>query len=714
MSVVKISQLNPANSVRADDTFVLVQSGLTLKTTADLMFDAVTIDRDLADKTYVNLAIRSAINTIINGAPTILDTLNELAAAIDNDPNFAATIIAQINTKVSTADFNSLFDTQLATKTTSDLSEGTNKFYTDSRARSAITVEGAGSYNSSTGVITVVGGVTSVNGNSGAVTLNTDNITEGSNKYYTDAKVRNAISTFGSFLSYNNTTGVISYNLEPTFDAVYLDSAITANNQAVTKEYVDNAINSSSTPVSATTTLEGALYGRTDSTEYIAPLQYYPTTRELFWHYASSNAVNMPQAGYPNAIFLYNDFAENNFAYECSITAYPIGSDVYVRWAYHPSLATSQEIYLGKILAYKYNRYTLGQNGIIVSNPDGFDGVIGFTEYTPSRHRLTYGYVRIVVSFQDGSNVALGYEAMNRLNTGGKNVVLGYKAGQIITDGANLVVIGEGAEPSSETAQNEVTLGNSDITKTRLRGALEIGGSTGTVGQVLKSKGSGTAPEWFNISTVAGTGSYTDLINKPTIPTDISNLTDTTGLLATETITNIVTTNLLPDVTGTGNDFTGNNILAPGGTTTGLSNVATSGSYNDLKDKPTLFNGSYNSLTDKPNLELAPVARSGSYADLTTKPSSADITEGGSNLYFTNARARNAISASGGISYDNATGIITSPTRLVEKPITPAGVPFNRRGDYCIDGVDLYICNADYSDGNTSIWVKFSGSTSWS
>lgn len=50
----------------------------------------------------------------------------------------------------------------------------------------------------------------------------------------------------------------------------------------------------------------------------------------------------------------------------------------------------------------------------------------------------------------------------------------------------------------------------------------------------------------------------------------------------------------------------------------GLAAVATSGSYNDLTDKPTLFSGSYEDLTNKPN--LATVATSGSYDDLLNKP----------------------------------------------------------------------------------------------
>ena len=73
--------------------------------------------------------------------------------------------------------------------TTTNITEGTNLYYTDARARAAISVTGSGSYDSATGVITVTGGVTSVNTLTGAVTLTTSNIAEGTNLYYTDARV---------------------------------------------------------------------------------------------------------------------------------------------------------------------------------------------------------------------------------------------------------------------------------------------------------------------------------------------------------------------------------------------------------------------------------------------------------------------------------------------------------------------------------------------
>lgn len=46
----------------------------------------------IANTAFVAGAISSAITNLINASPTALDTLNELAAALGNDPNFATTV----------------------------------------------------------------------------------------------------------------------------------------------------------------------------------------------------------------------------------------------------------------------------------------------------------------------------------------------------------------------------------------------------------------------------------------------------------------------------------------------------------------------------------------------------------------------------------------------------------------------------------------------
>lgn len=87
----------------------------------------------------------------------------------------------------------------LSNKTTSDLAEGTNLYYTDARARAAISENSTQlSYNSTTGVLTFTQG-------------DTDTVSEGAtNLYFTDARARSAISASGD-LSYNSTTGVMSF-----------------------------------------------------------------------------------------------------------------------------------------------------------------------------------------------------------------------------------------------------------------------------------------------------------------------------------------------------------------------------------------------------------------------------------------------------------------------------------------------------------------------
>lgn len=53
----------------------------------------------LATQTYVDTAASTAVANLIDSAPSTLDTLNELAAALGDDPNFATTIASNISTK---------------------------------------------------------------------------------------------------------------------------------------------------------------------------------------------------------------------------------------------------------------------------------------------------------------------------------------------------------------------------------------------------------------------------------------------------------------------------------------------------------------------------------------------------------------------------------------------------------------------------------------
>ena len=62
---------------------------------------------DKASTTYVDTKVAS----IVNSAPETLDTLNELATALGNDPNFATTISKQVGLKANAADLKTIATT---------------------------------------------------------------------------------------------------------------------------------------------------------------------------------------------------------------------------------------------------------------------------------------------------------------------------------------------------------------------------------------------------------------------------------------------------------------------------------------------------------------------------------------------------------------------------------------------------------------------------
>ena len=83
----------------------------------------------------------------------------------------------------------------LSNHTTANLTENTNLYFTNARARSAISASGDISYNSSTGVISfsqAASAVTSVNSLTGTVVLTTANI--GGRKCYRQCRICNSIT----------------------------------------------------------------------------------------------------------------------------------------------------------------------------------------------------------------------------------------------------------------------------------------------------------------------------------------------------------------------------------------------------------------------------------------------------------------------------------------------------------------------------------------
>ena len=233
-------------------------------------------------------------------------------------------------------------------------------------------------------------------------------------------------------------------------------------------------------------------------------------------------------------------------------------------------------------------------------------------------------------------------------------------------------------EPNELHPVSSIYLGNS---KRRVSfGSGSSGGGGGVVGDVSWGNIKGDIKNQIDLqneltikvnraelASVATSGSFNDLLDKPVIPTKTSELTNDSGFLTEQTLKTINGESIV----GEGNieigGGSGTQVQSDWAETNTesvsyiknkptLSIVATSGSFNDLLDKPTIptktseltndsgflteqtlktingesivgegnieisgFSGSYNDLTDKPNLST--VATTGSYNDLTNKPS---------------------------------------------------------------------------------------------
>ena len=84
-------------------TTIARQSAVSTHTSATTSVHGIADTSALATKTYADTAAATAVTNIINTAPGTLDTLNELAAALANDPSFASTVTTSIALKAPIA-----------------------------------------------------------------------------------------------------------------------------------------------------------------------------------------------------------------------------------------------------------------------------------------------------------------------------------------------------------------------------------------------------------------------------------------------------------------------------------------------------------------------------------------------------------------------------------------------------------------------------------
>lgn len=99
--------------------------------------------------TQTDAAISTAVNNLIGGSPGLLDTLDELAAALGDDANFASTVTTALAGKVNTSDLSESIDDRVAAL----LVAGTNITLTYNDAAGTLTVASTAGGLSGTGSV---------------------------------------------------------------------------------------------------------------------------------------------------------------------------------------------------------------------------------------------------------------------------------------------------------------------------------------------------------------------------------------------------------------------------------------------------------------------------------------------------------------------------------------------------------------------------------
>lgn len=291
------AELNILDGVTADYAEINILDGATLTTTELNYVDGVTssIQTQLNDKAPLaspaltgtptaptasagnnstqiatTAYVETAVANLVDGAPALLDTLNELAAAINDDAGFASTISTSIGEKVAksgdtmtgalTLHADPLNNLHAATKQYVDAAQSAAESYadglagnyevsgavsthagltsthgvtgdivgtTDSQTLTNKTIDGSNNTLSNIANASLVNDSITINGSltalGSSVTLDTDDVSEGTtNKYFTDNRAKDA----AGYILENATKS----NIAITYDDITHQLTVTAEN----------------------------------------------------------------------------------------------------------------------------------------------------------------------------------------------------------------------------------------------------------------------------------------------------------------------------------------------------------------------------------------------------------------------------------------------------------------------------------------------------
>jgi hypothetical protein len=271
-------------------------SAAAAQTAAESYADGLAVNYDpagaaAAAQTAAEGYADQAVADLVASAPETLDTLNELAAALQDNPDIISDLQDIAAGKQDTLTAGDNIDITGATISvtgldTDDVSEGTNLYFTDTRAKesAADLITNAIKTN-----ITITGdenGLT-ITAENGVADSTTTDLAEGTNLYFTDYRARTAIIP-GVGVSLNTATGYIDANLGTGLET---DGS---NQIQIDRTDVDTWYDANGAAAAAQTAAEGYADGLAGNYEVAGAAAAAQTAAES---YADGLAVNYDAAG---------------------------------------------------------------------------------------------------------------------------------------------------------------------------------------------------------------------------------------------------------------------------------------------------------------------------------------------------------------------------------------------------------------------------------
>ena len=477
---------------------------------------------DASTKGYVD----TAISNLIGGAPSTLDTLDEIAAALNDTANFADTVVLKTGSTMSGA-------LAMGTNKITGLGNPTNaqdavtKFYLDNTVLAPSNL---------TGPITSVGNVTSIASQTGTGT-----------KFVVDTSPTLVTPELGAATatSINGTVIPASKTLVATDSTTYVVPPQASNSGKFLT--TNGTVSSWSAVNSATPTVAGAVFGKTDdATPFSTKLGY--------------QSLNV-STGLDNTAVGYNALLSNTTGYNNTA----VGSkslDANTNGIYNTAVGNSalttningdENVAVGHE-ALKFNTAGYGNTAVgsesLTQNTTG-DGNTAIGNFsldanTTGNNNTALGYNSLGYASTGSQNTAVGSQSMpnlesgiintavgnyalNRNATGSYNTAVGGSAGNWATGadntfigndsgtapsptfltGSNNTYIGNKSPATSLSVSNEVVIGNSSIDTFKIPGlALQVNRSTAYFDAAITEKATVSA------TAATGTINYGVITNK--------------------------------------------------------------------------------------------------------------------------------------------------------------------------------------------------------